>query len=459
MTRWVCTGLLLLLVAVPARAQTTVGGPWARIVFGADSGPTIRSGTGSPEGVVTAGVGSIYLRTDGGAGTSVYMKESGSGATGWVGVGAGGGGSTHNLLSATHTDTVAGAPVVGAVPCANGTPAWTRCTPVTPGQGLFFLGGATTWSADGTGLNVSATNLTMGVVPAARMPALTGDVTSSAGTVATTIAPDVVTYGKLQNVSAASRLLCRGSAGGAGDPEECSIGAGLALTGTVLSATGTGGAPTDAAYLTRTAESGLSNESNLGALTTGLLKITVAAGSATPSTATAGTDYVVPAGNVATATALAANGANCAAGQYPLGVDASGAVEGCTAAGGGGGGNRLLGITIDGAGQTITTGVKGFVLAPIAGTITAATLLSTDASATACSIVIDVWKDTYANYPPTDLDSITASAPPTLSSATKSQDTTLTGWTTAVTAGTVYGFNVDSVTSCTRVTLMLTVQP
>ena len=32
--------------------------------------------------------------------------------------------------------------------------------------------------------------------------------------------------------------------------------------------------------------------------------------------------------------ALAANGANCSAGSYPLGVDASGAAEGCTVAGG-----------------------------------------------------------------------------------------------------------------------------
>lgn len=37
-------------------------------------------------------------------------------------------------------------------------------------------------------------------------------------------------------------------------------------------------------------------------------------------------------GNAATATALAANGANCSAGNYPLGVDASGAVESCTEA-------------------------------------------------------------------------------------------------------------------------------
>lgn len=37
-------------------------------------------------------------------------------------------------------------------------------------------------------------------------------------------------------------------------------------------------------------------------------------------------------GNASTATALAANGANCSAGNYPLGVDASGAAESCTAA-------------------------------------------------------------------------------------------------------------------------------
>lgn len=36
-------------------------------------------------------------------------------------------------------------------------------------------------------------------------------------------------------------------------------------------------------------------------------------------------------GNASTATALAANGANCSAGNYPLGVDASGAAESCTA--------------------------------------------------------------------------------------------------------------------------------
>lgn len=42
------------------------------------------SGAGTPEGAVTAGVGSLFLRTDGGAGTTLYVKESGTGNTGWV---------------------------------------------------------------------------------------------------------------------------------------------------------------------------------------------------------------------------------------------------------------------------------------------------------------------------------------------------------------------------------------
>ena len=45
----------------------------------------ISRGTGSPEGVVTALVGSLYIRTDGGAATTLYVKESSpTPSTGWV---------------------------------------------------------------------------------------------------------------------------------------------------------------------------------------------------------------------------------------------------------------------------------------------------------------------------------------------------------------------------------------
>lgn len=43
-----------------------------------------KTGTGTPEGSVTAPVGSLFTRTDGGANTTLYVKESGAGNTGWV---------------------------------------------------------------------------------------------------------------------------------------------------------------------------------------------------------------------------------------------------------------------------------------------------------------------------------------------------------------------------------------
>ena len=117
-------------------------------------------------------------------------------------------------------------------------------------------------------------------------------------------------------------------------------------------------------------------------------------------------------------------------------------------------GDGQLGITIDGAGSAISTGSKGFLRVPYDCTITAAQILADQSG----SIVIDVLKDTYANFPPTDpADSICASALPTLSSSQKSEDTTLTGWTTSVTKGDVLGFVVDSATTVTRVSLSLIV--
>lgn len=43
-----------------------------------------RTGTGSPESVVTAPIGSLWLRTDGSTSTTLYIKTSGAGNTGWT---------------------------------------------------------------------------------------------------------------------------------------------------------------------------------------------------------------------------------------------------------------------------------------------------------------------------------------------------------------------------------------
>ncbi len=49
-----------------------------------NTGPGLFSGAGSPEGTQSAPPGSLYLRTDGAANTTFYVKETGTGNTGWV---------------------------------------------------------------------------------------------------------------------------------------------------------------------------------------------------------------------------------------------------------------------------------------------------------------------------------------------------------------------------------------
>jgi hypothetical protein len=111
-----------------------------------------------------------------------------------------------------------------------------------------------------------------------------------------------------------------------------------------------------------------------------------------------------------------------------------------------------INVTFDGGGSVLTTGAKDVYLqVPYAGTITSARLLADQSG----SIVIDVWKDTYANFPPTVADTITASAKPTLSAALKSEDTTLTGWTTSVSSGDILEFNIDSVSTIEKCILTL----
>jgi hypothetical protein len=45
------------------------------------------AGTGSPETVVAAGIGSTYRRRDGAAGSTFYVKQAGAGNTGWAAIG------------------------------------------------------------------------------------------------------------------------------------------------------------------------------------------------------------------------------------------------------------------------------------------------------------------------------------------------------------------------------------
>lgn len=107
---------------------------------------------------------------------------------------------------------------------------------------------------------------------------------------------------------------------GGGTAGQCPVlSAGLIWVPGTCGSGGGGGAPTNATYITRQSESGLSAEFSLGSLASGLLKQTVAAGVSTPAIAVPGVDYVGPSGsitgNATTSSGLDHDPTACPAGQ------------------------------------------------------------------------------------------------------------------------------------------------
>lgn len=116
---------------------------------------------------------------------------------------------------------------------------------------------------------------------------------------------------------------------------------------------------------------------------------------------------------------------------------------------------EIIRCTIDGGGTVLTTGAKtayGSVAWPC--TIDKVRLLA-DVSG---SVTLDIWKDSYANFPPVDADSMPgAGTKPSLSAAQKSELTVSgSGWTTTTLAeGDVLEFEVESATTVTKLVVEL----
>jgi hypothetical protein len=113
----------------------------------------------------------------------------------------------------------------------------------------------------------------------------------------------------------------------------------------------------------------------------------------------------------------------------------------------------IIPVVFDGGGSAIAAARQVDVEIPFNCSIQSVRMFADTTTTT----VIDIWKDTYALYPATNVDTITASAVPTITTAVKSEDVTLTGWTTTMSQGDVLRFNVDSNDNATRVTLSLVV--
>lgn len=108
-------------------------------------------------------------------------------------------------------------------------------------------------------------------------------------------------------------------------------------------------------------------------------------------------------------------------------------------------------ISMENGGNVLDTGIVTDVRIPYNCVIEQVTLLADQTG----YIKIDLWKDTYANFPPTVVDTIVASAKPKICNGTKSVDSTLTGWTTIIAAGDVIRVNIDSILYITKCLLSL----
>lgn len=102
-------------------------------------------------------------------------------------------------------------------------------------------------------------------------------------------------------------------------------------------------------------------------------------------------------------------------------------------------------------GSVLATGIQGDIVIPYAAKIMRCTLLADQAG----DLVLDIWKNVYANYPPTIANTITAAAKPTLVSGLKYQDEALSGWTRDCAEGDILRINIDSVATITRALLIL----
>ena len=112
---------------------------------------------------------------------------------------------------------------------------------------------------------------------------------------------------------------------------------------------------------------------------------------------------------------------------------------------------RTLIVVFDSAGAGLVTGIAGDVKIDYNCRISSWTLTG-DAVG---DLVVDIWRSSYDNFPPTIANTICGGSEPTLATEEKATDHVLLGWQTYIHKGDHLRFNIDSVSALDRATLTL----
>ena len=136
---------------VTVNAQGVITAAVAALDLTADVGASILPRANGGTGVAVAGDDTVLIGS-GTAWVAQTLPDCPTGALGYTQATnafscTSSGGPTHNLLSATHTDTVAASPVRGDLIVGNSTPKWTKLAVGTAGQTLTTDGTDPSWSS------------------------------------------------------------------------------------------------------------------------------------------------------------------------------------------------------------------------------------------------------------------------------------------------------------------------
>lgn len=115
--------------------------------------------------------------------------------------------------------------------------------------------------------------------------------------------------------------------------------------------------------------------------------------------------------------------------------------------------STALMATFDNGSSALLVNMQTELFVPFSGRITGWYLMGDRAG----SAVVDVWRDSFARFPPTLADSITNGVLPQVTNASAQSSTNVSDWNVIVSKGDVLRPIINSVSSFTRLTLALTI--